>query len=361
MSVHTLGKAARNLRNRVQIDVNRFLHREFVPSHARSLFVETSSVCNLKCVFCAYDKKQSPRVSMADEFFFDCIEQAVGMGLVRFHLTPCTGDVFMDPSLYSKLEFLDAHPLVESYDFFTNFTIPSEEEIERLVGFQKLSSMKISVYGHDQDTFVAITRSKPKVYRRLLANLEAILARVERVRFQLSVGLRSVKHIPWDGPSDLLALLRRFKEKGVRLGTAHVYNNWGGYITQEDVRGLDIDVTDTTSTYKKGACTLLFTGVQVMATGIVNGCACRDVDATLRIGDLHHAPLREILSTANPAYVQLIQEQQAGNFRPVCQSCDFYKSIYRTTRVHRKRGDLKTLSEFLASPYETAATPPLLR
>ena len=41
--------------------------------------------------------------------------------------------------------------------------------------------------------------------------------------------------------------------------------------------------------YEGGACVRLFTTVQVMATGIVNGCACRDADATLRLGDLNES------------------------------------------------------------------------
>ena len=76
--------------------------------------------------------------------------------------------------------------------------------------------------------------------------------------------------------------------------------------------------------------------------------ACRDTEATLRIGDLREAPLASILSPRNPAYAQLIIEQQAGNFRPVCQGCDFYKSIYRTTAAARKRGRFRTLAEFWA-------------
>jgi hypothetical protein len=80
-----------------------------------------------------------------------------------------------------------------------------------------------------------------------------------------------------------------------------------------------------------------------MATGIVNGCACRDVDATLRIGDINETPLRGILSTRNQAYMQLIEEQQRGEFRPVCRSCDFYKSIYHM-RVGYLRNRMATQS-----------------
>ncbi len=357
MNIHTFAKRLRNLRNRVQIDVNRSLGRAYIPHHAGQLFIETSSICNLKCRFCAYEKKSSARLTMEDEFFFDCVEQALDMGFVRYNLTPCTGDVFMDKSLFRKLAFLDANPRVESYSFFTNFTIPSEDDIESLLGLSKLKTLKISVYGHDLPSFIAITKSTKKVYRRFVANLEAFLARKERVRFAFSFGLRTTGDGGIHGPSEVQRLLERFEDQGIRVGMKRVFNNWGGSISSADVEGLDIEVTDTRSTYKKGACTLLFTGVQVMATGIVNGCACRDVDATLRIGDLHDAPLANILSLDNPAYVQLVQEQEAGQFRPVCQGCDFYKSIYRTTSAARNRGrSSRTLAEFLVSPHSGAPT-----
>jgi hypothetical protein len=44
--------------------------------------------------------------------------------------------------------------------------------------------------------------------------------------------------------------------------------------------------------HKNGPCVRLFTAIQIMATGIVNGCACRDPDATLRLGDLHQSRSR---------------------------------------------------------------------
>ena len=138
-----------------------------------------------------------------------------------------------------------------------------------------------------------------------------------------------------------------------------LYNNWGGYITNEDVRGLDMQINESDSTYKKGACTLLFSQVQVTASGIVNGCACRDVDHTLRIGDLKQEPLREILSAQNEAYMQIIREQQQGHFREVCQNCDFYKSIYRRRSSYKAADQpLLTLDQFLASLDERNSSPP---
>lgn len=348
MSIHTLAKSVRNLRNRLEIDANFRRGREFIPVHREMLCIETSSICNLECKFCAYPKKQSPKVTMSDEFFFDCIEQALELGLRHYQLTPCTGDVFMDRHIFTKLEFLEQHAGVRSYEFFTNFTIPTEEDIRRLLGLEKLQHVTLSVYGHDLESFIAITGSTEKVYRRLITNLETLLSLPDQRGFHLEIGFRSTRDVPGGTPSDLLALLQRYRDAGIRVRTSRVYNNWGGMVTQDDVAGLAMDITGGEATYKKGACSLLFTHLQVMATGIVNGCACRDVDATLRIGDLHETPLAEILSRENNAYLELIEEQQEGNFRPICESCDFYKSIYHMRSTYRKQGTrLQTLKEFL--------------
>ena len=58
--------------------------------------------------------------------------------------------------------------------------------------------------------------------------------------------------------------------------------------------------------------------------------------------------MREILSTENPVYMGLISEQQNGQFRPVCKSCDFYKSIYHMRTANRgKSMEFLSLSEFM--------------
>jgi MoaA/NifB/PqqE/SkfB family radical SAM enzyme len=350
MNPAVMAKAARNALATVEINFNRLVGREFVPRRRDTLHIETSSLCNLKCRFCAYEKKQSPKVVMEDEFFVDCITQATEMGYRHFEMTPCTGDVFMDRHVFNKLKFLDQNPNVAGYQFFTNFTIPRRRDVERLVRLQKLKNLTISIYGHDLETFIAITKSTEKVYKRLIANLEILFGLLRETKFTLSFGFRSTRHVPSRASSEIMAMLDRFEKAGIAVHRSDaVYNNWGGYISKEDVRGLDMDVTGAEAIYKKGACVRLLTTVQIMATGIVNGCACRDADATLRIGDLNKAPLREILSAGNQAYMDLIDEQQRGQFRTICKSCDFYKSIYHTRSSYRRDGvEVQSLEEFKA-------------
>jgi sulfatase maturation enzyme AslB (radical SAM superfamily) len=349
MNPAVLARSAKNLLSAVEINLNRAAGREFVPNQPDMLHIETCSTCNLKCRFCAYVKKDNVKVAMKDEFFADLVAQAVEMGYCRFELTPCTGDVFMDHHLFNKLDLLEANPAVETYQFFTNFTILKPQDVERLVRLKKLCTLTISIYGHDLPTFIAITQSNEKIYRRLIGNLETLFALLDQRSFDLNFGFRSTRDAPRHGDSEIMRVLARFAAAGIKVRTSNVYSNWGGYISQEDVKGLAIDITKPEKTYKNGACTLLLTSVQITANGIVNGCACKDVDASLCIGDLNEKPLRELLSTRNPAYMALIEEQQRGAFRPVCQSCDYYKSIYHQRSLTRK-GELPTqsLAEFKA-------------
>jgi hypothetical protein len=119
---------------------------------------------------------------LKDEFFRGCVGQAIDMGYRRFELTPCTGDIFMDRGIFRKPEHLESAAAVEGYTFRTNFSIPRARDIKRLLELGKLSSFSISVCGYDAKTFVSLTRSTEKVYRRLVYNLETLLAEVGRRR-----------------------------------------------------------------------------------------------------------------------------------------------------------------------------------
>jgi MoaA/NifB/PqqE/SkfB family radical SAM enzyme len=338
----------KNLLVRAEIGVNRALGRQFIPRDRPLFHIETSSACNLKCRFCAYTKKSTAKVSMSFDAFVHTVEQAVALGYRRFELTPCTGDVFMDKTILRKLEFLEQHAQVESYEFFSNLTIPKPDTTRRLAALRKLRHLTVSVYGHDLDSFVAITVGTPMLYNRLLGNLEALLEIAPSSSFEVAIGLRSTRKRPKTASSDLLRIVERFRAAGHEIWLSPgVYNNWGGYISQKDVEGLDMHINSTESAYKFGACEKLFDSVQVLAGGVVNACACRDVDATLQIGNVNESPLADIVSPANPRYMAIIEGQQRGEFGAICKSCDFYKSIYHHRSHYRRDGIATvTLDEF---------------
>lgn len=342
----------KNLICRAEISLNRRYGREFIPLSIETFCIEISSSCNLKCRFCAYEKKSTPRVNMSQEVFVSTVKQALEIGYKEFHLTPCTGDVFMDTHVFDKFAYLDANEQVRAYHFFTNLTIPDSAKLERLLTLKKLTSIVVSIYGHDKESFIAITKSSSKVYQQLLTNLEILLDRKANWPFSVSIGFRSTLDVPHNDSSDLLQMIRRYKSAGVSVNSSHgIYNNWGGYVTQADVGNLNLYIRPSDGIYKSGACVKLFDSFQVTASGIVNGCSCRDVNSVLRIGDINKTPLRKIISKENPEYLRLIEEQQVGQFPPVCSSCDYYRSVYhQPSDFRRNKIATQTITKFLDRP-----------
>jgi MoaA/NifB/PqqE/SkfB family radical SAM enzyme len=344
----TIRSNLKNLKKKIKIGVNRYLGRTFIPHIRTHLYIEPSSICNLKCAFCAYDKKMSPQMNMSNQFFFDVIEQAIEMGYQRFGLTPITGELFMDKNVMNKIEYLENHTKVKLFHFYTNFTMLDEDRIKRLSELSKLAYMAISIYGHDRESFLATTKSTSHVYQRLVNNLRTLYSICDNFKARLQIHCRtgcdsffSQKNLD----SSLADIIKKLKEdKAIHLSFTKYYNNWGGLITQGDVDALDMTIGQAKDVYKKGPCALIFYKQQIMVDGRVNACACRDANATLCIGDLKQTPLKEILSTSNKYYRQLIEEQQRGRFKAICQSCDFYESIYQTSR--RYKNNMMTLEEF---------------
>jgi len=332
----------------VETFINRLRGRSFIRIDQGAMAIEVTGACNLKCKFCAYEKKLLPKVNMSNEMFIDCVNQATDLGYDWFELTPCTGDVFMDKHFFEKLEYLERNPKVKKYNFYTNLTIPKRNQIMQLMSLKKLSALMISIYGHNEKSFIDITKSTPKVYERLIDNLKTILEQ-DSLPFSLALNFRSTSDVPSADSSDLMKIISKYRNKGFEVNSSHgVFNNWGGEISQEDVIGLNVKIMPSEKKLTPGACAKLFDAPQITAAGIVNACSCRDANATLRIGDIRETTLDKIISVDNIELMRLIDEQEAGKFRPVCDSCDYYRSVYHHPKNYR-RGNVptQTISEFI--------------
>ena len=346
---HVIESSVRQLRNYLLYNYNSWRGREYIPDPRFRINIETSSICNLRCRFCAYVKKTTPKMIMPDGFFQNCVKQAAAMGFYHVGLTPMTGDVFCDPNLFDKFAFLESFDPIREYSFFTNLTLPTRDDIDRLLELRKLRELTVSLYGHDLASFTAITGRGEGVYRRLLENLEYLVSNLSKVSWRPGLGWRSYSTLRVKPDPALKRIFKICKAAGIRVSRSQVYNNWGGFVGRDDLGGLPIDINENASVYKKGACCMLLSSVQIMANGTVNGCSCRDVNGTLCIGDMNSAPLSGILTTSNPVYLGLIEAQQCGDFPEVCGNCDFYKSIYLAGRaLQRAEGESITLREFMA-------------
>lgn len=313
---------------KTSIPMNRVFNKQYIVNY-KSISIEVSNICNHNCIFCGYQKYKGKRALMPDDKFAEILESVTSAGYETILLTPLTGEVFVDSTFLTKLDILERHPKVKDYSFTSNFSMPTEEDLQELLTLKKFDSLKISLYGHDLESFKKIGRSNDKDYHSLIRNLQFLLDNIKKINFNISLALRTYLSFNMEKcDSDLCRLIKKLREfDNVQFGSHVHYTNWAGAVTQKDVEGTDIILKDDKDGYKNGPCIVLFSHL-ISSTGKVLACACRDAHRELEIGDLNEQPLKDIISEDNEKYQKIIDDQMKNIFEGPCKDCDFYRSIF---------------------------------
>ena len=333
---HTIKKNIRKFIDYFVLNKNAILNKTYIPNRYEHLYIEVTNKCNLGCKFCAYTKGSLPKKNMTNDFFKEVIEKACEYGYSKFGLTPDAGEVFLDKYFIEKLDYLEQFEKVKSYSFFSNMTLMKREYIDFLVNCKKLTILSISIYGHDEESFIAVTGSDKKNYFNLLKNLQYLLKHQASSNMKIEIGFRTIRDFSFEKcNSELCLIIKKYKQSGTPIFVSTQYNNWGGLIKQNDVKDLDILLSNEDEVYKKGACSLIFYKNIVLSDGRINACASRDINKTMIIGDLTKQNFNDIFNYKNKKYINLIKSQNKGDFHSICKNCDFYRSIYKKHDIYR--------------------------
>ncbi len=313
---------------RTSVPFNRLFNKQYIVNH-KSISIEVSNICNHNCIFCGYQKYKGKRTLMPNDKFEKILNEVTEAGYETILLTPLTGEVFVDNSFFTKLDILESHEKVKDYSFTTNFSMPSLNELKELLKYKKLESLKISLYGHDLESFQRIGRSGKKDFDSLIRNLQFLLDNIEKIDFTISLALRTYLSFNMERcNTELCQIIKKLRKyKNVQFGSHTHYTNWAGAVTQKDVEGTDIILKDDKDGYKNGPCIVLFSHL-ISSTGKVLACACRDAYRELEIGDISNEKLKDIISYDNKKYRNIIEDQIENKFTGPCKDCDFYRSIY---------------------------------
>ena len=313
---------------------NYYFNRQFIPDILDSINIENTNICNLECKFCAYSKRdfeKIPHTSMKIDFFESVVKQCLELGYKNIGLTPLTGEIFMDQDIFKKFYFLDKLTNFEGYFFYSNFIPLTEDKIRNILALKKLKNFAISIYGHDEETFIKFSKGTINSYKKLIKNMNYLLNLLKSQNHSLNIEITqrsSQDYSLKENQSELSEIIKKILEfSNVRYSKSHNFNNWGGAIKEHDIADLNIKF-EKNLVPKTGSCSLIYSRLLIGANGYVNACACRDVDFTLKLGDLKYEKLKDIISLKNNVYKNLIENQEKNFFPKVCVSCDFYKSIY---------------------------------
>lgn len=313
---------------------NKLIGKTYIPDPRNNINIETTSLCNLKCKFCAYDKRDlidHPNKTMSVIDFERVLNQCISENYRYIGLSPTTGDLFMDKTIFDKFDLLENNKDILGFYFYTNFIPIKKNLIEKLLNYKKIKLLGLSIYGDDRNTFKDFANSTDNAYYKLVENLKELndLLNKKMINTNIIIGHRTRKNYNLENSQSEISVEIKdiLKAHNTEYTITDEFNNWGGMIQENDVEHLNINFKKN-SIKKIGACSYIFSRNIIGSNFDLNACACRDANFTLKLGNVNNDNLGKLLSKKNSIYQNLIKNQNEGNFPDVCKSCDFYKSIY---------------------------------
>lgn len=298
---------------------SRSFRRLFRPGiRPAELFIEGTNICNARCAFCAYPQMERPKVTMPMDTFRSVVDQYLKLGFHEVDLTPIVGDPFVDKFLFERLDYLSARRERLGFHFYTNAILMKPALMPRLAAYGERLTIYCSFGGFDRETYHAIMGVDK--FHEAVANIRDLIETKVRTGSRINIGVNLRVPVGTERGPFWEYLLGRQAAGVVRIHGVEDYENWGGKITDDALRA--VGLVPKPPAPREGVCYRLVTGPTVLADGRVNACCCRDVEASLIIGDARKTPLIEIFS--GPEIRALIDRHERGDFPDVCKTCTQY-------------------------------------
>lgn len=135
---------------------NRTYLKDVVPlSTPYNLYVETSSVCNFRCIYCGHDKyaKENPTGNMSKEIFSKIVEQCKAFPKkLKLMDMFWYGEPLCNPKLADMIAEAKSADIAECIGFTTNGVLLNKEIINRLI-VSGVDVIRISLQGLDVEKY----------------------------------------------------------------------------------------------------------------------------------------------------------------------------------------------------------------
>ena len=262
--------------------------------------IESTNICNAKCVFCPRDDMERKQGIMDMALFTKIVDEcaALGIGHVRMHNY---GEPFVDRALVEKVRYAKQKGIPQ-VGMISNGSLINEAAARGMIE-AGLDAINISVDASGKDVFES-TRIGLK-YDKVIANIERLLALREQAgRRRPKLILSFVRQ---NNSEDEHAFIEHWRTKADKIHITDLHN-WAGTLNQKS------DVN-----YPCYRPWLTFTALW---DGRVSLC-CADFDGRTILGDLRTHTISEIWNS--DTYRALRREHLESGGPAICRSCDLPK------------------------------------
>lgn len=262
--------------------------------------IESTNLCNAKCVFCPRDEMHRRQGVMAMDLYKKIVDECAALGIthVRVHNY---GEPFLDRQLVDKVRYAKDRGIAE-VGMISNGSLITEE-IARGMIEAGLDAINISVDAAGKEIF---ERTRVNLeYETVIGNIRTL------ARLRDELGRRRPKlilsFVRQDNSADEQAFIAEWSKVADKIHITDLHN-WAGTLHgRSDVQF---------------PCYRLWLTFTVLWDGRVSLC-CADFDGRNILGDLRISTIAEIWNS--PAYRDVRRQQLEHGGPEICRSCDLPK------------------------------------
>lgn len=283
------------------------------------LSIETTTLCNSKCVFCAYPKaRRSKNVMNMDLFTKICDEySAIGGGHLGF--SPLMSDPLVDPYFLDRIRLVRDTFHNISMDVFTNGIALqrfSDSELQEIL--MSLVTLNISIGGvnrKDYEIMFGVDRFN---------TVRASMQRVSNIAKNHNPDLRMLLHIRTNRRSDVLESqqLNDLTDMGYTCNDVlDSFSSWGEVITQDDIPA-GARLLPKNKITETSPCFMPAIYFSVLSDGRVTACNCMDAKESLIVGNVSEKSIAEIWSGEEMNRIR--NSFKTRQYEQICSTCSYY-------------------------------------
>ncbi len=262
--------------------------------------IESTNLCNAKCVFCPRDEMHRRQGVMAMDLYEKIVDECAALGIthVRVHNY---GEPFLDRQLVEKVRYAKTRGIGE-VGMISNGSLLTEE-IARGMIEAGLDAINISVDAAGKEIF---ERTRLQLdYDTVVGNIRTL------VRLRDELGRKRPKlilsFVRQNNSADEQAFISEWSRVADKIHITELHN-WAGTLhSRSDVQY---------------PCYRLWLTFTVLWDGRVSLC-CADFDGRNILGDLRTSTIAEIWNS--PAYRAVRRQQLEHGGPEICRSCDLPK------------------------------------
>jgi radical SAM protein with 4Fe4S-binding SPASM domain len=262
--------------------------------------IESTNLCNAKCVFCPRDEMHRRQGVMDMDLFKKVVDECAALGIthVRVHNY---GEPFLDRQLVDKVRYAKARGIKE-VGMISNGSLITEP-IARGMIEAGLDAINISVDASGKETF---ERTRVHLdYDTVIGNIRTLARlRKEMGRKRPKLILSFVRQ---GNTADEQAFIKEWSRIADKVHVTDLHN-WAGTLNAKS----DVHFP----------CYRIWLTFTVLWDGRVSLC-CADFDGRHILGDLRTSTISEIWNS--PAYLAVRRQQLQDGGPEICRSCDLPK------------------------------------